>query len=158
MVVDGEQSFFLFRFSEGSACPRERWATKLRDARNEDGSPTCRPKKGCKSNLSTVSVLANRSLHQDLLHSGCRGTTVPNVCLQALSLFSPFHPFPKQSVCSRAKTTRIARAKWSKRWPHNAKCDWLMPEGLTTNCQRSKPLTSWWWLKHWRTACYVSRK
>ena len=52
---------------------------------------TCRPKKWCKSNLSTVSVLANGSLHQDLMHSGCRGTTVPNVCLQALtlSLLSP---------------------------------------------------------------------
>ena len=47
--------------------------------------------KRCKSNLSAVSVLANRSLHQDLMHSRCRGTTVPNVCLQALtlSLLSP---------------------------------------------------------------------
>ena len=43
-------------------------------------------KKQCKSNLSTVSVLANGSLHQDLMHSGCHGTTVPNVCLQALTL------------------------------------------------------------------------
>ena len=42
-----------------------------------------------KSNLSTVSVLANRSLHQDLMHSGCRGTTVPNVFLQALTLSLP---------------------------------------------------------------------
>ena len=44
-----------------------------------------------KSNLSTVSVHANRSSHQDLIHSGCRGTMVPNVCLQplTLSLFSP---------------------------------------------------------------------
>ena len=34
---------------------------------------TCRPKRRCKSNLWTVSVLANRSLHQNLMHSGCRG-------------------------------------------------------------------------------------
>ena len=47
---------------------------------------TCRPKQRCKSNLSTVSVHANRSLHQDLIHSGCRGMTVPNVCLQPLTL------------------------------------------------------------------------
>ena len=89
MVVDCEQSLFFFKFSEGSACARERRAAKLRDARNEDGGPTCRPKKRCKSNLSTVSVLANRSLHQDLINSGCRGTTVPNVCLQALILSLP---------------------------------------------------------------------
>ena len=37
----------------------------------------------------TVSVLANRSLHQNLMHSRCRGTTVPNVCLQALTLSLP---------------------------------------------------------------------
>ena len=48
---------------------------------------TCRPKSRCQSDLSTVSVLANRSLHQDLMHSGYRGTAVPNVCLQAFSLF-----------------------------------------------------------------------
>ena len=44
-------------------------------------------KNRCKSNLSTVNV--NRSLHQDLMHNGCRGTTVPNVCLQALTLSLP---------------------------------------------------------------------
>ena len=48
-----------------------------------------RPKKRCKSNTSTVSVLANRSLHQDLMHSRCRGTMVPNVWLQALTLSLP---------------------------------------------------------------------
>ena len=57
-------------------------------------------KKRYKWNLSTVSVLANRSLHQDLMLSGCRGTTVSDVCLQALTLSLPspqdfFHPFPK---------------------------------------------------------------
>ena len=31
---------------------------------------TCRPKSRCQSDLSTVSVLVNRSLHQDLMHSG----------------------------------------------------------------------------------------
>ena len=35
---------------------------------------TCRPKSRCQSDLSTVSVLANKNLHQDLMHSGCRGT------------------------------------------------------------------------------------
>ena len=48
---------------------------------------TCRPKSRCQSDLSTVSVLANRSLHQDLMHSGCRGTAAPKVCPQAFSLF-----------------------------------------------------------------------
>ena len=42
---------------------------------------TCRPKKRCKANLSTVSVLANRSLHQDLMLSGCCGTTASDVCV-----------------------------------------------------------------------------
>ena len=32
-----------------------------------------------------------------------------------------------------------------------------MREALTTNCQQSKPLTSWWWLKHCRNVCHVSR-
>ena len=45
--------------------------------------------KQCKSNLSTVSVLTKRSLLQDLMQSWCHGTTVPNVCLQALTLFLP---------------------------------------------------------------------
>ena len=39
----------------------------------------------CKSNLSTVSVLASRSLNQDLMLSECRGTTASGVCLQALT-------------------------------------------------------------------------
>ena len=44
--------------------------------------------------VSTVSVPANSSLHQDLFHSGCRGTTVPNVCLRALPhYFSSPHKF-----------------------------------------------------------------
>ena len=47
---------------------------------------TRRPKSRCQSDLSTVSVLANKNLHQDLMHSGCRGTAVPNVCLQAFTL------------------------------------------------------------------------
>ena len=50
---------------------------------------TCRPKSRCQSDLSKVSDLANRSLHQDLMHSGCRGMAVPIVCLQAFSLFPP---------------------------------------------------------------------
>ena len=66
---------------------------------------TYRPKRRCKLNLSTVSVLANRSLHQDLMHSGSRGRAVPNICPQAftLSLSSRFfHPFPKQRASLQA--------------------------------------------------------
>ena len=48
---------------------------------------TCRPKSRYQSDLSTVSVLAKRRLHQDLMHRGGRGTAVPNVGLQAFSLF-----------------------------------------------------------------------
>ena len=60
---------------------------------------TCRPKSRCQSDLSTVSVLANKSLHQDLMHSGCRGTAVPNVCLQAFSLFPlPSSPLDQRTV------------------------------------------------------------
>ena len=61
---------------------------------------TCRPKSRCQSDLSTVSVLPNRSLHQDLMHSGCRGTAVPlNVCLQAFSLFPlPSSPLDQRPV------------------------------------------------------------
>ena len=60
---------------------------------------TCRPKSRCQSDLSTVSVLANKNLHQDLMHSGCRGTAVPNVCLQAFSLFPlPSSPLDQRPV------------------------------------------------------------
>ena len=48
---------------------------------------TCRPKRWCQSKLSTDSVLANRSLHQNLMHSRCRGMAVQKVCLQAFPLF-----------------------------------------------------------------------
>ena len=49
-------------------------------------------KSNAKLNLSTVSVLANRCLHQNLMHSGCRGTTVPKLPLPfpLLMIFSPF--------------------------------------------------------------------
>ena len=60
---------------------------------------TCRPKSRCQSDLSTVSVLANRSLHQDLMHSGCRGTAAPKVCPQAFSLFPlPSSPLDQRPV------------------------------------------------------------
>ena len=36
--LDGEQSLFFFRFSKGSARPRECWAAKPRNARNEGGN------------------------------------------------------------------------------------------------------------------------
>ena len=35
---------------------------------------TCRPKSRCQSDLSTVSVLTNKNLHQDLMQSRCCGT------------------------------------------------------------------------------------
>ena len=62
----------------------------------------CWPKSQCQSVLSTVGALAKRSLHQDLMHSGCRGTSVPNVCLQAFLLsLSPVPTRPK--ACSQAR-------------------------------------------------------
>ena len=66
----------------------------------------CRPKSRCQSDLSIVSVLANRSLHQDLVHSGYRGTAVPRVCLQAFSLFplpTPLHQRPVHRLGERIK-------------------------------------------------------
>ena len=60
---------------------------------------TCLPKSRCQSDLSRVSVLANKNLRQDLMHSGCRGTAVPNVCLQAFSLFPlPSSPLDQRPV------------------------------------------------------------
>ena len=58
---------------------------------------TCPPKSRCQSDLSTVSVLANRNLRQDLMYSGCRGTADPNVCLRAFSLF----PLPSSPLDQR---------------------------------------------------------
>ena len=37
--------------------------------------------------ITPLGIYPNKNLHQDLMHSGCRGTAVPNVCLQAFSLF-----------------------------------------------------------------------
>ena len=67
-------------------------------------------KKRCKSNLSTVSVLPNKSLHQDLMHSGCRGwwndgpkwLSVGSHPFPSLPLRF-FDPFPRQRACSQAK-------------------------------------------------------
>ena len=57
---------------------------------------TCRLKRRCQS---TVSVLANGSLHQELMHSGCCGTVVPNVCLQAFLRFPlPSSPLDQRPV------------------------------------------------------------
>ena len=58
----------------------------------------CRPKSRCQSDLSTVHVLANRSLHQDLMHTRYCGTAVPNVCLQAFSLFPLPTPLNQRPV------------------------------------------------------------
>ena len=75
---------------------------------------TCRPKSRCQSDLSTVSVLANKSLHQDLMHSTCCGTAVPNVCLQAFSLFPlPSSPLDQRPVHVLANGSRpIKYAKY----------------------------------------------
>ena len=75
---------------------------------------TYQPKSQCQSDLLTVSVLANKSLHQDLMHSGYRGTAVPIVCLQAFSLFPlptpldqrPVHRLPKTKILSCRKLWR----------------------------------------------------
>ena len=69
---------------------------------------TCWPKSRCQSDLSTISVLANRSLHQDLMHSRCRGTVAPKVCPQAFSLF----PLPS-SLLDQRPVHRLVRMVWS---------------------------------------------
>ena len=71
---------------------------------------TCRPKSRCQSDLSTVSVLANRNLHQDLMHSGCRGTAVPKACPQAFSLF----PLPNSPLDQRP-VHRLSE-HWKRGW------------------------------------------
>ena len=80
---------------------------------------TCRPKSRCQSDLSTVSVLANKNLHQDLMHSGCRGTAVPNVCLQAFSLFplpsSPLNQRPVHRLHNRHFMSQARRIRHFKR-------------------------------------------
>ena len=71
---------------------------------------TCRPKSRCQSDLSTVSVLTNKNLHQDLMHSGCHGTAVPNVCLRAFWLFPlPSSPLDQRPVHKlfRSSLTRV---------------------------------------------------
>ena len=56
--VDCQQSLIFFRFSKGSACARERWAAKPRDARNEGGSLR-RKKRDCpQSQTQCLSRLA----------------------------------------------------------------------------------------------------
>ena len=51
-----------------------------------------------------------------------------------------------------------SQSQWNMHWPHNAKIQLADGEALTAKCQQSKPLTSWWWLKHCRNVCHVSRK
>ena len=51
-----------------------------------------------------------------------------------------------------------SQSQWNMHWPHNAKIRLDDGEALTAKCQQSKPLTSWWWLKHCRNVCHVSRK
>ena len=80
---------------------------------------SCRPKSRCQSDLSTVSALANKNLHQDLMHSGCHGTTVPSVCLQAFSLFplpsSPLNQRPVHRLHNRHFTSQARRIRHFKR-------------------------------------------
>ena len=81
---------------------------------------TCRPKSRCQSDLSTVSVFVNRSMHQNLMHSGCCGTAVPNGCLQAFSLFPS--PVPRSTKglftgCSRvSKDLLIYKRQYQIVW------------------------------------------
>ena len=70
-----------------------------------------------KKAMSTVGVLASRSLHRNLMHSGCRGTAVPKVCLQAFPLFSlPSSPLedldrrPVHRLPARTKLRRLRRS------------------------------------------------
>ena len=107
---------------------------------------TCRPKSRCQSDLSTVSVLANRGLHQNLMHSGCRGTAVPNVCLQAFSLFpSPVSRSTKglftgcsgvskdlliykrqyQIISKCIATLGTHRFRVNREWDLSVDCQWL---------------------------------
>ena len=72
-----------------------------------------RRKKCCKLNLSTVSVLANRSLHQDLMHSGCHETMVPNVCLWVLTLSLPY---PRDFFTLSLNREPVHRLKKSWNW------------------------------------------
>ena len=79
---------------------------------------TCRTKSRCQSDQSTVSVLANRSLHQDLMHSGCRGTAVPNVCLW-LFLFPSSYQRPVHRLlkhCLRCHIERTSRNEFKRRF------------------------------------------
>ena len=48
----------------------------------------------------------------------------------------------------KRETARTARANEICVGLTTQKYDWLMREALTTKCQQSKPLTSWWWLNH----------
>ena len=48
----------------------------------------------------------------------------------------------------KKRDCQLSQSQWIKRWPHNAKYDWLICVALTTNCQQLKQLTSWWLLKH----------
>ena len=53
----------------------------------------------------------HRSLYQDLMHSGCCGTVVPNVCLQAFSLF-PFPTLLDQRPVHRLASTGLSHYLW----------------------------------------------
>ena len=52
----------------------------------------------------------------------------------------------------------LSQSQWIKRWPHNAKYDWLICVALTTNCQQSKQLTSWWLLKYCQHFSFDAKK
>ena len=76
----------------------------------------CWPKSQCQSVLSTVGTLAKRSLHQDLMHSGCRGTSVPNVCLQAFLLFNlPSSPLDQRPVHRLDRESDFKSRHWGSR-------------------------------------------
>ena len=54
LSLGAPESLFIFRFSEGSARARERWAAKPRDARNEGGSPRKKRRESCLSRLAPL--------------------------------------------------------------------------------------------------------
>ena len=53
----------------GSLFGEKKIASKGKGKRVIKTRATCRPKSRCQSDLTTVSVLANKNLHQDLMHS-----------------------------------------------------------------------------------------
>ena len=78
LKIDCEQSLFLFRFSKGSARPRECWAAKQRDARNEGGRPR-RKKRDCSLHNAKYDWLM-----REALTTNCQQSVSTNFALESL--------------------------------------------------------------------------